>query len=59
MMVDILRRVAAPVLRLTTVREVDHHRTFGAFARHLGRALVERRVREEPRIVSFPRRRAL
>ncbi len=58
-MVDILRRAAAPVLRLTTVCEINHARTFREFAHHIGRALVERRAREEPRVVSFPRRRAL
>lgn len=58
-MADFFQRVAAPVLRLTTVRAVDHQRTFDEFAQNLGVVLVERRAREEPRVVSFPRRRAL
>ncbi|GAB5376173.1 MAG: hypothetical protein AcusKO_26350 [Acuticoccus sp.] len=58
-MVAFLKRAAQPLVRLTTVEDVDHERVFRAFAHNVGRALVERRVREEPRVVSFPRRRAL
>lgn len=56
-MAQFLKRAVEPLVRLTTVHEVDHEATFGAFARNVGRALVERRVREEPRVVSFPMRR--
>mgnify|MGYP000097224942 CR=1 FL=1 len=59
MMVAFLKHAARPLVRLTTAHEVNHEATFRAFAQNVGRALVERRVREEPRVVSFPRRRAL
>jgi len=58
MMVELLRRTAGPILRLTTVEEVDHETAFREFAQNVGRALVERRAREEPRVISFPLRRA-
>lgn len=55
-MMTALRRAVAPIIRLTTVAEVDHERAFGTFARHVGRALSERAAREEPRVISFPLR---
>ena len=56
MMVGPMRRVTAPVLRFTSVERVDHEPTFEAFAAHLGRKLVDERVRDNPRVVSLPLR---
>jgi len=53
-MVEFLKRAAVPVVRLTTVHDVDHEATFADFAKNVGRVVVERRVRDEPRVVSFP-----
>ncbi|MEM9221501.1 MAG: hypothetical protein AAGB11_03745 [Pseudomonadota bacterium] len=53
-MVAFLKRTVAPVIRLTTVQDVDHDETFYAFAQNVGRVVMERRVRDEPRVVSFP-----
>lgn len=53
-MVGFLKRNARSLLRLSTVREVNHHAVFRQFADNVGRAIVDRRVRDEPRVVSFP-----
>ena len=50
---NVLRHAVAPVIRLATVHDVSHGPVFEAFAQHLGRALVDERVRNEPRVVSF------
>ena len=48
-----------PVIRLTTVEPVAHEATFEEFAHKLRRAVVEHRIRDMPRVVSFAKRRAL
>ncbi|WP_157961777.1 hypothetical protein [Acuticoccus kandeliae] len=57
-MVEMMRRIAAPVVRLSTVREVGHGEVFDAFADNLAGVLVERRARDEPRVVSLRARGA-
>ncbi len=55
-MMPFLKRVAEPVVRLTTVHEHNHAPVFHAFAEHLGRAVIEKSVKDRPRVVSFPLR---
>lgn len=55
-MVTLIKRVAAPLVRLTTMTDVDHEKTFATFAGHLARAVVEEKARREPRIVSLRQR---
>jgi len=55
----LLKRAVAPVMRLTTVEKVAHEATFEEFARKLTGAVVDHRIRDMPRVVSFPLRRAL
>lgn len=55
----LLKRAVTPVIRLTTVEAVAHEATFEEFARKLGCAVVENSIRDMPRVVSFPQRRAL
>lgn len=57
-MVKWIQRMAAPVIRLTSVHDIDHEIVFDQFASTLAQALVEEHVRNEPRVVSF-RLRAL
>jgi hypothetical protein len=52
-MLRLIKRVVTPVVRLTTVDEVDYEKTFETFAGHLARAVVEEKARREPRIVSL------
>ncbi len=54
-----LKRAIAPVIRLTTVETVSHEATFETFARNMTRAVLDHRIRDMPRVVSFPKRRAL
>jgi hypothetical protein len=49
-MLKVLRRMSEPVVRLASVEEVDHRRTFEAFAEGLARRIVAERVRAEPRV---------
>jgi hypothetical protein len=53
MMLGLIKRVAMPIVRLTTVNEVEYRKTFETFAGHLARAVVEEKARREPRIVSL------
>lgn len=57
-MVRLLKRAAAPVVRLATAQPVAHEHVFETFAANIGRALVAEAVRREPRIVSFEKRRS-
>ncbi|MCF3934464.1 hypothetical protein L1787_13725 [Acuticoccus sp. M5D2P5] len=52
-MVEMMRRMAEPVVRFTSVRKVEHERVFDVFADNLARTIVERRAHEKPRIVSL------
>ena len=56
-MVGWFRRTAQPLVRLTTVQEVEHEAVFEAFAQNVARVAIEERVRNEPRVVSFRARR--
>lgn len=58
-MVNLIKRVAAPIVRLTSVDDVKHEAVFEAFADHVARVVVNERVRQEPRVVSFRRRSLL
>lgn len=55
-MVAFFKRAGEPLLRFTTVQRVEHEAAFRKFAQNVGRAAMERRVRDEPRVVSFPMR---
>ncbi len=57
-MVGWFRRAAQPLVRLTTVQEVEHAAVFDDFARVVQRVALEERVRHEPRVVSFRQMRA-
>lgn len=53
-MMPFLKRVAEPVVRLTTMHDQKHEPVFNDFAGHLGRAVIERTVKDRPRVVTFP-----
>lgn len=48
-----IRRVRQPLLRLTTVVDAKHEGVFDEFAKIVEQAVLEERVRREPRVVSF------
>jgi hypothetical protein len=50
---EFVRRMTAPLMRLTTVVEVNHEPVFAHFAKIVEQAVLEERVRREPRVVSF------
>lgn len=52
-MKSFVKRAVAPLVRFTTVEVVAHDPVFSSFTQHIGRALVDERVRHEPRVVSF------
>ena len=58
-MVGWLRHVAQPVVRLTTMHEVEHEKVFEEFAQLTAQAALEERVKHEPRVVSFRQRRGV
>jgi hypothetical protein len=53
-MLKTIRRMAEPVVRLTSASKVDHRQTFEAFAAGLARRLEGERA--EPRIVCIVER---
>ncbi|MEM8853320.1 MAG: hypothetical protein AAGD34_06415 [Pseudomonadota bacterium] len=53
-MLKLLTRAFEPVSRIRCV-DVDHEATFAAFREGLAQAIVERRIRHEPRVVSLLR----
>lgn len=58
-MMKFLKQRLSPLVRLPKVEHQPHDRVFDTFVQNMGRALVDERVRHEPRIVSFARRRGL
>lgn len=54
-----IKRVARPVLRLTTVQDIEHQTVFEEFAKIVEQAALEERVKHEPRVVSFRAQRNL
>lgn len=55
-MFRLIRRMAEPVVRLTSVEKVDHRRTFEDFAERLAERIVGERGRDEPRVVNLLQR---
>jgi hypothetical protein len=52
-MIKLMRRMAEPVVRLTSVEHVDHGPTFETFAEQLATRVVGDRARGEPRVVAL------